>query len=143
MNPTSIFVFGNPDIAMDALPVRMLPRLRKQFPHVLFHALDPNEEWDIPDPFIVVDTVLGLTDVHVFHSLDEFGTSPTVSLHDFDALFNLRYLAKLGKLKGVRIIGVPPEMDEEKAFTKVVKLLSHLDALVANFRTSAKTSLQT
>jgi len=114
---------------MDALPLRILPKLRAQFPEISFATLDPNEEWDIPDPFVVIDTVVGLTDVHLFKSLDEFSTAPTVSVHDFDALFNLRYLAKLGKLKGVRIIGIPPEMDEVKALTEMTVLLTHSEAL--------------
>ncbi len=105
---------------MDAMPLRLLPRLSLEFPDVRFTALDPNEEWNILDPFVLVDTVVGLSDIHAFHSLDEFAVSPTVSMHDFDALFNLRYLAKLGKLKGVIIIGIPPGMAEEEAFTKIV-----------------------
>lgn len=131
MNVKQVFVFGNPDVAMDALPIRLLPRLREKFPDIAFTALDPNEEWDLPDPFIVIDTVVGLTDIKVFRSLDEFCASPTMSLHDFDALFNLRYLAKLGKLKRVRVIGIPQEMsmDEEKVFTKIAELLSHPEML--------------
>ena len=125
----TIHVFGNPDITMDALPLRLLPSLRKQFPKIQFTVLDPNEEWGVPDPFIVIDTVVGLTDMHVFRSLDEFGTSPTVSVHDFDALFNLRYLAKLGKLKGVRIIGIPPGMDEAKALAGLETLLANPEML--------------
>jgi len=125
MPSATVHVFGNPDIAMDALPLRILPKLRAQFPEISFATLDPNEEWDIPDPFVVIDTVVGLTDVHLFKSLDEFSTAPTVSVHDFDALFNLRYLAKLGKLKGVRIIGIPPEMDETKALADTTNILTN------------------
>ncbi|KKU79651.1 MAG: hypothetical protein UY04_C0005G0026 [Parcubacteria group bacterium GW2011_GWA2_47_7] len=121
-----IHVFGNPDIVMDAIPLRLLPRFSAQFPDVHFIALDPNEEWAIPDPFVLIDTVVGLSEIHVFHSLDEFDTSPTVSVHDFDALFNLRYLAKLGKLKGVVVIGVPPKMNEEEAFTKIVSSMKEV-----------------
>lgn len=121
-----IFVFGNPDIAMDAVPIRLLPHLFVRFPDVEFRTLDPNEEWEIPDPFIVLDTVVGLSEVRVFSSLDEFGASPTVSLHDFDALFNLRYLAKLGKLKGVRIVGIPPDMEEERALTGTISAIASL-----------------
>ncbi|MEK7118480.1 MAG: hypothetical protein AAB869_02610 [Patescibacteria group bacterium] len=126
MNVKQVFVFGNPDIAMDALPIRLLPRLRKKLPDITFTALDPNEEWDLPDPFIAIDTVVGLTDIKVFHSLNEFCASPTVSLHDFDAIFCLRYLAKLGKLKGVRVIGIPPDMTAEKASAGVISVISGL-----------------
>ncbi|OGC70734.1 MAG: hypothetical protein A3D65_05775 [Candidatus Lloydbacteria bacterium RIFCSPHIGHO2_02_FULL_50_13] len=124
MNVENVFVFGNPDIATDALPLRILPRLSGHFPNIKFRVLDPNEEWDIPDPFIVIDTVVGLSDFRVFHSLEEFGAAPAVSVHDFDALFNLRYLAKLGKLKGLRVIGIPPDMPEEKAFSEAARVLT-------------------
>lgn len=121
-----IHVFGNADIAMDSLPLRLLSRLSGQFPDIDFVTLDPNEEWEIPDQFIIIDTVVGLKDVHLFRSLDEFGSSPTVSMHDFDALFNLRYLAKLGKLKEIRIIGVPSTIEEEKALTEISSLIKTL-----------------
>ncbi|OGZ05623.1 MAG: hypothetical protein A2845_04655 [Candidatus Lloydbacteria bacterium RIFCSPHIGHO2_01_FULL_49_22] len=111
---------------MDATPLRIMPRLALRFSDTCFIALDPNEEWDIPDPFVLIDTVVGLSDIHIFRSLDEFGASPTVSMHDFDALFNLRYLAKLGKLKSVLVIGIPPEMSDDDAFAKVVSALIEL-----------------
>jgi len=126
MSNLTIHIFGNPDIAMDSLPLRILPELEKQFPDVHFVVLDPNEEWATPDPFIVVDTVVGLTDIHLFRSLDEFGAAPTVSVHDFDALFNLRYLAKLGKLRGVRIIGIPPDMSETEAGARTASTIKTL-----------------
>lgn len=47
-------------------------------------------------------------------------------MHDFDALTKLRFLQKLGKLKEVMIIGVPPEMDEEKALEDTSALLENI-----------------
>jgi pyruvate-formate lyase-activating enzyme len=47
-------------------------------------------------------------------------------MHDFDALANLRYLKKLGKLKEVRIIGVPPDMDESETIESVGKIIEGL-----------------
>ena len=44
-------------------------------------------------------------------------------MHDFDALANLRYLKKLGKLEKVRVIGVPEEIGEEEVVESVCKLL--------------------
>lgn len=126
MSATVIHVFGNPDIVMDSLPLRILPNLQERFPNIVFRKLDPNEEWEIPDVFVLVDSVMGLSELHVFNHLDEFSKSPTVSMHDFDALFNLRYLAKLGKLKHVRVIGVPPEMNELKAFCEVSDCITKL-----------------
>ena len=81
---------------MDALPLRIQAGLEHRFPHVEFRALDSNENWEIPDPFIVIDTVVGLSDIHVFRGLDEFANTPAVSVHDFDALTQLRFLKNSG-----------------------------------------------
>jgi hypothetical protein len=119
-----VFVFGNPDVAGDSLPLKILPRLQKEFPNIVFETLDPNEEWDIPENLVIIDTVVGIKDVTIFDSLNAFESAPRVSLHDFDAYANLRLLAKLGKLKKIKIIGVPPEMQERIAFEKVSCLLN-------------------
>lgn len=121
-----IHVFGNPDIAMDALPLRILPALRVRAPEIDFRALDPNEEWELVDPFVVIDTVVGIPSAHIFRSLDEFAAAPTVSVHDFDALFNLRYLKKLGKLGAVHILGLPPEIPEEEAIVQVLAMITEI-----------------
>lgn len=128
MVPTmeKVFVFGNPDLTMDALPLRILPRLREEFPAVDFVVLDPHEEWSVPLDMLIVDTVLGVKSVHVFHGLTQFAPSARVSLHDFDAFTNLRYLQKLGKLRDATVIGVPPDISEDDAFRAVTDALHAL-----------------
>ena len=86
----------------------------------------PNEEWDVPERLIVIDTVKGIDQVQVFHGLETFSRAPRVSMHDFDALTQMRLLQKLGKLKEVTIIGVPPEIDEAEALKSVEQLLAGL-----------------
>jgi hypothetical protein len=122
----TIFVFGNPDLPMDALPLRLVPQLQEKFPQHVFLIKDPNEEWDVPEKLIVIDTVKGIDEVQEFHGLDSFASSPRVSMHDFDALTQLRFLQKLGKLKEVTIIGVPPEMDERQALEAIVASLEKI-----------------
>ncbi len=39
-----IFVFGNPLMERDSLPLQILPGLRKMFPSVEFVELDPSED---------------------------------------------------------------------------------------------------
>jgi len=107
MKPSKIFVFGNLDLVMDSLPLKMLPELRKKFPQIEFVVQDPNEEWEVPENLVVLDTAVGIKEVMVFDDLEKFTPPPRVSMHDFDALTNLRYLKKLGKLKSVKIIAVP------------------------------------
>jgi hypothetical protein len=121
-----VYVFGNPDLPADSLPLRILPELEKRLPHVQFVAKDPNEEWDVPEKLVVIDTVEGINEVTIFDDLTKFAAAPRVTMHDFDALTNLRYLQKLGKLKKVKIIGIPVVMPEEEAFHEVFALLEKI-----------------
>ena len=119
----TIYLFGNPDLEFDSLPLRILPELRKNFPNIDFKILDPNEEWEIPEEFNIIDTVVGIPDLTVFNNLKYFIEAPRVSVHDFDAFFNLIYLQKLGKLGKIRIFGIPPEMKEPEALEKLTKII--------------------
>ncbi len=121
----TIFIFGNPDLAIDSLPLRLLPKLRRQFPKVDFKTLDPNEEWYLPNDLIIIDTVVGLKKPRLFTALNQFEQVPSVSLHDFDALTNLRYLQKLGKLKKVTILGLPPKISQKNALMFLDRFLSN------------------
>lgn len=118
-----VYVFGNPDMEQDSLPLKILPDLKKKFPDIKFEIKDPNEEWNIPEELLVIDTVLGIKDIKIFDDLKTFVSSPQVSMHDFDALANLRFLQKLGKLKKIKIIGVPPTLTQEEAFREVSSIL--------------------
>jgi len=120
----TIFIFGNPNLEIDSLPLRVLPALKKHFPDIDFIILDPNEEWKIPDEMVMIDTVVGIKELTIFNDLKHFIEAPRVSVHDFDAFFNLIYLQKLGKLKKIKIFGIPPEMteaDAEGVLTNAIK----------------------
>lgn len=120
----TVFVFGNPDLPGDALPLMILPRLRERFPGSTFETKDPNEEWEVPEHLTVIDTVQGIDRVTAFPSLELFDRTPNLTVHDFDALSQLRLLQKLGKLKSVRVIGVPPDAKPDAVLPTVVELLS-------------------
>ena len=111
-----VFVFGNSDLDFDSLPLRILPKLKKRLPEIDFEIKDPNEEWEIfENELIIIDTVVGIDKPVVFDSLENFSASPRVSMHDFDAYANLKYLQKLGKIKKIKIIGLPPDASENEA----------------------------
>jgi len=119
----TIFIFGNPDLAFDSLPLRILPGLKKRFPQVKFEVRDPNEEWDVPEELILIDTVFGIERARIFDDLKNFENSPRVSLHDFDLITHLRHLQKLGKFKKVKIIGVPPTISEKEVIKQIAAIL--------------------
>ena len=123
MQIKTVFVFGNPELKMDSLPLKILPELRRRYPFICFEAKDPNEEWDVPKELTIIDTVVGLKKVMVFDDLDVFDSTPRLSMHDFDALANLKYLRKLGKLKKITVIGVPPNLNEKETIDSISKIL--------------------
>jgi len=111
----TVFVFGNPDLKMDSLPLRLLPELRRRLPATEFLVKDPNEEWDVPEELTIIDTVVGIAGPRLFPTLNDFAAAPRLTMHDFDAFANLRLLQKIGRLKSVRIIGLPPHFEEATA----------------------------
>jgi hypothetical protein len=119
----TVLVFGNSDLPQDSLPLKLLPQLRLACPEFDFKLIDPNENWAIPPEIIVIDTVMGLKTVESLTDLNKLIDSPRLSLHDFDVGFQLKYLAKLGRLKKVIIIGLPPLMTEAEALPLVTAKL--------------------
>lgn len=118
-----VFVFGNPDLDFDSLPIRILSRLKELLPDILFELKDPNEEWEIPEDFVVLDVVEGIDEVKVFDDVNDFQSAPRFTLHDFDAGAYLKYLKKLGKIDKIKIIGLPPIISEKTAIEKITTLL--------------------
>lgn len=116
-----VYVFGNPDLQMDATPIRLVPELQKKFPQHEFIIRDPLDEWDsVPDPLVILDTIMGIDSVQEFTSLDTFEASPRVTMHDLDLWSQLQLLKKVGKLKHVRIFGIPPGSDTQTAISQLM-----------------------
>ncbi len=135
-----IFIFGNPDLEIDSLPLKILPILKEKFKDVEFEVKDANEEWAIPsfekddrpnqaglgfrEELMVIDTAVGIKEVTVFEDLEKFAKVPRLSMHDFDALTNLRFLWKLGKIKKIKIIALPPDISEVEAIAEISKIIT-------------------
>ncbi|MFH0927856.1 MAG: hypothetical protein V1821_00095 [bacterium] len=118
-----VLIFGNPDLRLDNLPVRLLPKLRAARPDVEFVLLDPNEEWPSEHSLIVIDTVFGISEPRVFDDLESFQGAPRFSGHDFDAYTNLRFLKKIGKLDQIKIFGLPNDLPEEAALAATLNFI--------------------
>lgn len=118
-----IFIFGNPDLNFDSLPLKILPFLKAKFPDINFEIKDPNEELEAPEELTIIDTIEGIDQIKIFDGLENFIGHPHVSLHDFDLYSQLKYLKKLGKLKRIKIIGLPPILSEKEAIKEVSAIL--------------------
>ncbi|HCM67874.1 MAG TPA: hypothetical protein DIS62_02640 [Candidatus Kerfeldbacteria bacterium] len=118
-----VWIFGNPDLPEDALPLRLFNKLKKAFPHITFLFQDPLDEWDLPEKIIMIDTVKGIDAVSEFTSLEQFQAAPHVTMHDFDLGAQLAFLQKLRKLPKFVLIGVPDTLSEDRALEQVSAML--------------------
>ncbi len=121
-----IYVCGNPLVKEDSLPVRILPKLRKQHPSIQFTEFDPTEDLPREPELIFIDTVINAKEIMLIDDIDQFVQTKALSLHDFDLGLNLKLAKKMGWLKRIKIIGVPPAIDEKMAIEKIGKIISSL-----------------
>ena len=129
MKGKTIYVFGNPLLPYDSLPIKLVPKLKKSFPGIKFFIKDPNENLEPKNGELwIIDTIMvpsnqcpvpSQSKVKVIKDIDAIQLSKIYSAHDFDLGFNLKLLQKIGKLKKVVIFGIPAGMDEKKALKQL------------------------
>jgi Ni,Fe-hydrogenase maturation factor len=126
-NKITIYIFGNPLLDFDNLPLKLVPKLRKKFPNINFIIQDPNENIKPSNDgeLIIIDTVVGINKVTVINNMDELKTDKIYSMHDFDLAFNLKLLKKIGKLRRVMIFGVPPKINTQEALKQLKELITN------------------
>jgi len=122
-----VFVFGNPLMEEDSLPLRLLPGLKDAFPSMDFVELDPTEDLRAlgRDP-VIIDTALGIKEVKVLTDIEAIEPSPSCSMHDLDLGTSLKLLRRMGLLDSVTIIAVPPRMELKRAMNGVRDALAKL-----------------
>ena len=120
-----IYIFGNPLLDFDNLPIKLIPDLQKEFPQINFIIQDPNENLqpDSEGGLIIIDTVIGIDEIKIIHDINKIQQDHIYSMHDFDLGFNLKILKKIGKIKQICIIGVPSNINEKKAKRDLTNIL--------------------
>lgn len=106
-----VYVFGNWDLEFDNNALKITEKLSKDLDSLEFIEIKPNQDisFEGEDNVVILDVIEGLKDVRVFDEkhIDRLVLSPRNSVHDFDLGFQLKYLKKLGKIKNVKIVGLP------------------------------------
>jgi len=106
-----IYVFGNWDLEFDNNALKVTEKLSKDFDSLKFIEVKPNQDvsFEGEDNVVILDVIEGLKEARVFDEkhIDKLVLSPRNSVHDFDLGFQLKYLKKLGKIKNVKIVGLP------------------------------------
>ena len=130
MKLSKILIFGNTRVKSDSLPLKILPRLRKQFPDIKFEVMDPTEIISQNDKELwILDTVQGIDDVKIIDDHDLFESQSKISVHDYDLAFDIKLLLKLGKVKEIKIIAIPQSMPVTEVLEKVTKLIKTANSM--------------
>lgn len=124
----NIFVFGNPAYNKDNAVLKTLPYLKKEFPNIKFVLCDPTESWNKKEKNpIILDTILGISDVTFFESLGKFFMKErNITCHDYDLLMDLSLQKKLRKIESVRIIGLPVDFNLKTHISQLVDIVRNL-----------------
>jgi Ni,Fe-hydrogenase maturation factor len=123
----TIYVFGNPLVKEDSLPLKLIGKLRKEFPSLEFKELDTVEDLELEKELNIIDTVKGIKKVELIEDIDKIITDKIYSMHDFDLGYNLKLLKKMKMIDKVRIFGIPMKMNEKKAFLELCKFISVIE----------------
>jgi len=121
----TIYVFGNPLVKEDSLPLKLIDKLKKEFPSLEFKEFDTVEDLELEKELNIIDTVKGIKKVELIEDIDKIVTDKIYSMHDFDLGYNLKLLKKMKMIDKVKIFGVPMSISEEEAFLELCKLISY------------------
>lgn len=124
----NIYACGNTLVKQDCLPLKILPELRKNNKKIKFIEFDPTENLPEEKELIIIDTIINAKKIMLINAIDKFAETKAVSLHDFDLGLNLKLAKKMGKIKKILIIGVPPNINEEKAVKEITRITSNLSS---------------
>jgi len=120
----TIYVFGNPLVKEDSLPLKLINKLKKEFPSLQFKEFDTVEDLELEEELNIIDTVKGIKRVELINDIEKISTNKIYSLHDFDLGYNLKLWKKMKMIDKVRIFGVPVKISEKEALEQLFKILS-------------------
>ena len=118
-----IYVLGNPLVKEDSLPIKLIPKLKKELPNHEIIEIDPSEDFPKQKELVIIDTVINAKKINIITDINRIQLGSIVSLHDFDLGYNLKLMKKFKLIEKVKIIGIPPSYDEEKAIAEIKKII--------------------
>jgi Ni,Fe-hydrogenase maturation factor len=127
-----ILVFGNSLTEQDNGPLKILSKLKKFYPNIVFHHVDPTENLlnhlDENKNLTIIDTVINTKDIQIIklQTQEDFKKlilPKSLSMHDFDLAYNLRLLKKINQINKVKIICIPMNYPEQEVLRQLKNLI--------------------
>lgn len=121
---SNLYIFGNPLLEEDSLAIKLAEKLQKEklFPDMNFIYLDGTEEINESN-LLMLDVAKNIKDIRIITNLDKLYSDKFYTMHDADISLFLKLMQKVGKIRDVKIIAVPFDMDEKKAYEGLKKIL--------------------
>lgn len=125
-----VYVFGNEDTSFDNQALLIADCLKADIPEIELKKINPNQDlpFDNGEDVVLLDTIKGINQLEIINSedLDKISKPTSLTVHDFDLGFQLKYLKKIGKLGRVTIIGIP--MNKKPDYFLIQSILRKLVA---------------
>ncbi|MFH1229124.1 MAG: hypothetical protein V1678_01730 [Candidatus Aenigmatarchaeota archaeon] len=115
----TFYVFGNPMVREDSIPLRIIDKLRKEFPSFEFVEFDTIEDIEPQKELNIIDTVKGIRKVELIEDLDKIVNDKIYSMHDFDLGYSLKLWKKMKMVEKVKIFGIPSDMKDSEALSEL------------------------
>jgi len=74
----------------------------------------------------IMDVAKGIKKVTLIEDIKKLEANKLISLHDFDLGFFLKLMNEIGKIKNVKIIGIPMESNKEDAKKEAIQILKKI-----------------
>lgn len=108
----NVYVFGNRDLDFDNIAIKIAEGLIGKIENIEFIFMDSADDFSPTEDFpIILDVAKGIDKVSIIEDIKNIGSSPLVGMHDFDLAFTLKFLIKLKKIHGFKIIAIPMEIE--------------------------------
>lgn len=121
----TIYFLGNNHFKNDKIADNIISQLKKKFPALAFQHLDPTDEFPIEKHLVLLDTIINTNKVVVLKDIEKIVASPMVSVHDMDLGMSLKLAQKMGNIKDVTIIGLPPKKNKQ-VIDELISIIKHL-----------------
>lgn len=120
----TVLCFGNEFLKEDSLAKKIADEIKLDgFEFIKSDNVDDVLNYAGSDKLYILDVVENIEKTMLIRNIDELKSSKICTLHDFDLGFYLKLLKEIGKIKEIRIIGIPQEGDVGEIKKEIIEIL--------------------
>ncbi|MBI2128847.1 hypothetical protein HYU07_01275 [Candidatus Woesearchaeota archaeon] len=121
---TTVLCFGNEFLKKDRLAKKIADEIKLDgFEFIKSDNVDDILNYANSDELYIMDVVENIEKTMLIKNIDELKSSKICTLHDFDLGFYLKLMKEIGKIKEIRIIGIPQKGDAGEIKKEIAEIL--------------------